>query len=111
MKYKMFQHYRWGKPVLSFVAIIDASKKHSIPFRRQKTWRVPFDKERCQYNEKELKALFLRQAKRWQEQVMKSIFGDKVLELTQEEIFSNANESSSPTGATGTVERKGSNGN
>jgi len=87
MKYRMTKKVRWGKPVLNFTAIIETSKKMGIPSRVQKSWRVPFDEERCQYDEKQLKELFLTNAKRWQMQVMKRIFGEQVPELVQTEIL------------------------
>lgn len=70
-----------------FVAVINRSAKLGIPRRYQKTWRTPYDKERCQYDESQLSAMFLTAAKRWEEATLNRIKNGEVVEPEQVEAF------------------------
>jgi len=75
-----------GRAVLRCVARIEKSKKIGIPRTFQKTWVVPFDKERCQYSDKELRIAFHYEASRWRLKMMKKMFGEAAPQMIQQEI-------------------------
>jgi len=87
MKYKFERTTYRGRDVFRFVAKIPRQDNLGIPRSYQKTWRA-FILDPM-FEPKEIKRLFVAEAKRWYLKMMTQIFGDKAPEVMQQEMLNN----------------------
>lgn len=74
MKVKIERGLFWGRSCIRATATIAKSKKIGIPTAVQKTWKVYPELDT---SIESVRPLFMAEATRWRDGVMKKIFGDQ----------------------------------